>query len=104
RTGREQSIDQTAVEMVFHPQVGVSRTPCAAEQPTRCIERFIEWLSKIDIARKNRRLTLWLAITAHGSVGDEASILERGDRRIQRVKRTTPWRERIQRFRIKRKT
>src|SRR5262245_30717097 len=94
--GREHPIDQVAVEARFHPQVGVTRTPRAAKQPTRCIERFIEWLPKIDVAREDRCLALRLAVAAHRSVGDEAPILECGERWIQRVKWTAAGRECIQ--------
>ena len=38
---------------------------------------------------------LRLAVAAHGAIGDDAAVFERGERRIERVERAAAGRERV---------
>ena len=86
--GRQQAVDEIAVETRLHAQIGVRGAPGAAEQPARRIERRIERLAEHDVAGEHGGLRLRLAVAAHGAVGDDAAVLERGQRRVERVERT----------------
>ena len=54
------------------------------------------------MAREHGGLRLRLAVAAHGAIGDDAAVLERGERRIERVERPAAGLERVERFRIER--
>ena len=48
--GRQQAIDEIAVEAGFEPLVCMGRAPGAAEQPARGVDRLVEWLPVGDVA------------------------------------------------------
>ena len=49
-----------------------------------------------------RSLRLRLAVAAHGAIGHDAAVLERGERRVERVERPPARRQRVQRLGVER--
>src|SRR3974390_859278 len=97
-TGREKAVDQFRIEAGLQPQTGMGRTPGTAEQPARRIERLLKWLPKNNVTSESPRLALRLAVAAHSAVSDDAAVLERGQRRIERMKGPAAGRQRVERL------
>ena len=67
--------------------VGALLAPGAPEHPARSVDRFAERRLEVDMAREHGGLRLRLPVAAHGAVGHDASVVEHGERRIERVER-----------------
>src|SRR5262249_45409298 len=78
--------------------------PRASKQPARRVERLFKRMAECDMAREYSRLALRLTVATHGAIGDDATILEHGERRIKRVKGATTGGKRINRLWVERET
>src|SRR5262249_37307105 len=81
--GREQAVDQIAVEAGFQAQAGAERAPGAAEEPAGRVDGALERLAIAHVAGEERSLGLRLAIAAHAAVGEDAAVGELGERRVE---------------------
>jgi hypothetical protein len=92
---RHQAFDHAFVKTGFQPEIGMALSPCAAKQPARSVKRDVQWFSKHDVSRKKHRLCLRLTVATHGAVTHDATVLQYGKGRIERVERQAPRRERV---------
>src|SRR5580704_2335804 len=67
--GREQAVDQMSVETLLQAQIGHGRTPIAAEEEARAVERLGERLAIKHMAGEQQALSLRLAVPPHGAIG-----------------------------------
>src|SRR5262245_8507446 len=80
----------------FKPQVRMRRSPGAAEQPARAVERLFERLTIEHVPSEQRGLGLRLTVPPHRAVGEHSAVAQRRERRVQRVERPPPRREGVE--------
>src|SRR5262245_28360265 len=102
-TGCLELLDKARIKTGFEAQVRTRGSPSAAEEPTRSIDGAVERLAEKSVAGEQRCLRLRLSISSHRAIGNDASVIELGKRRVERVPRKPAGLERIDGIVLERK-
>ena len=92
--GGIEPFQQGRLEAALEFEACGTRPPGLAEEPARRIDGCGEALAGA-VARQDLGLELRLAVAAHRAIGQDASILEAGEGRVQRVERLAARNQRI---------
>src|SRR6516225_9308610 len=79
---RNQPIEETVRKARFHTHSVALGAPGPPEQPARRVDGALEWTAQEHMAREEGRLRLRLAVSSHGAIGDDASVIEYSKRGV----------------------